>query len=234
MIDSDLSLKQLEKRISYIFLNNSLLKEALTHRSYLNENPDWAFNHNERLEFLGDAVLELGVTRNLFRDYPNDDEGKLTSIRAALVNSLMLATIADELDLERYLFLSKGESKDRGRARSFIMTNAVEALIGAIYLDRGVESAFDFIDAFVMPHLPRVLEKRLYKDAKSLLQEIIQNKNKQTPQYEVTREIGPDHDKVFVVAVFAGDNKLGEGSGPSKQEAETEAAQKALEKLQVE
>ena len=232
-MESDSNIKELEREISYEFKNTDLLKEALTHRSYLNENPDWGFNHNERLEFLGDAVLELGVTRNLFRDYPEDPEGRLTSIRAALVNFQMLSTVASELHLERFLFLSRGESRDTGRARSFLMANAVESLIGAIYLDQGVDKAFDFIDAFIMPHLPRVLDKRLYKDAKSLLQETIQNKNKLTPSYEVVREMGPDHDKVFVVSVFAGEKKLGEGSGPSKQEAETEAAQKALEKLGI-
>ena len=227
----NLDISALEKIINFDFKNKGLLKEALTHRSYLNENTKWELPNNERFEFLGDAVLELSVTEQLFFEYPDYPEGKLTSIRAALVNYLMMAHVAKEINLGKFILLSRGESQDNGRAKEVILANALEALIGAIYLDQGKEPAFEFIKSFVMPNLEEVMAKKLYKDPKSLLQEIIQEKEKVTPNYEVVSELGPDHNKVFKVAVFAGKNRLAEGAGPSKQEAEVEAARKALQNM---
>jgi len=224
--------KNLEKIIGYEFADRAKLEEALTHRSYLNENPKWNRPHNERLEFLGDAVLELAVTESLYVAYPEEPEGKLTSIRAALVNYQMLSDIAQTIRLGDFIFMSRGEAKDTGRARAVILANAMEALIGAVYLDGGKKAADGFVERFVMSRLDEVMAKQLYRDPKSLLQEITQEQKKITPRYEVTDEIGPDHNKVFKVAVFVGEERWGEGAGPSKQEAETEAATQALLKIQ--
>lgn len=223
--------KNLEKIIGYEFAEKEKLEEALTHRSYLNENPKWNRPHNERLEFLGDAVLELLVTESLYTTYPEEQEGKLTSVRAALVNYQMLAEVAQGINLGDFMYLSRGEAKDVGRARAVILANAMEALIGAVYLDGGMKAAKDLVERLVMPHLDEVMEKELYKDPKSLLQEITQERYKMTPRYEVTDELGPDHDKVFRVGVWVGEEKWGEGAGPSKQEAETEAADRALARV---
>jgi len=223
--------EKLEKVISYKFKKENLLKEALTHRSYLNENPEWKSSHNERQEFLGDAVLELIVTEILFSQYPNYAEGQLTSFRAALVNYQMMAEIAKEIKLENYLLLSKGESKDMGRARDVILANALEALIGAIYLDGGYDKAEKFVTKFIMPKLEEVIEKGLYKDAKSELQEKTQAKLKITPIYRVLSEEGPDHKKMFNVGVYLADKMVANGQGLSKQDAEVEAAKKALQEL---
>ena len=226
MIDS----KNLEQKINYQFQNQSLLKEALTHRSYLNENPSWGVPHNERLEFLGDAVLELAVTEELFHRYPEEAEGQLTALRAALVNYLMLAAISREIDLGEFIYLSRGEAKDNGRAREVILANATEALIGALYLDGGYAAAKNFTKNFVLTHLEEVIRQGLYKDAKSLLQEKIQASTKLTPVYRVLEEAGPEHEKIFRVGVYFGDKFIADGRGPSKQEAEQEAARNALEK----
>lgn len=218
-----------QKRIGYSFKNKALLEEAMTHRSYLNENPSWRVGHNERLEFLGDAVLELAVSQYLFLGYKNYDEGQLTSFRAALVNALMLAKVAKEINLEEALYLSRGEAKDTGRARDTILANAMESLIGAIYLDGGFEAAADFVKRLVTSHLPEVVKKRLWKDSKSNLQEIIQERKGITPSYLVTKEWGPDHKKTFRVGVYFGTELIAQGEGPSKQEAELSAAENALE-----
>ncbi len=220
---------EFEKKIGVSFLNKDLLKEALTHRSYLNENPEWPVSHNERLEYLGDAVLELATTEHLFSAYPDRQEGELTSLRAALVNYQMLGKVAREISLEHFLFLSKGESKDAGKAREVILANAMEALIGAIYLDQGYESARAFIEKFVIAYLQDIIDQKLYRDPKSFFQEIVQEKKKVTPSYRVLREAGPDHQKTFFVGVFLGDALVAEGSGSSKQEAESAAAKAALE-----
>ena len=220
---------KLEILIKYEFKNKDLLKEALTHRSYLNENPKWNSPHNERLEFLGDAVLELIVTVNLYEKYPKFPEGQLTTFRAALVNYQMLASVSKEFVLEKFLLLSKGEAKDKGRAREVILANAIEALIGAIYLDGGYEQVKLFVDKFVMPNLKDVVDKGLYKDAKSLLQEKTQADLKTTPVYRVLEEAGPDHKKLFTVGVYFGEKLAATGQGLSKQDAELEAAKKALE-----
>ena len=218
----------LEQKLGVIFKNKNLLKEALTHRSYLNENPSWPLPHNERLEFLGDAVLELAVTEILFSRYPTSPEGELTSIRSALVNYQMLADIAKNMELGDYVFLSKGEAKDAGKAREVILANAFEAVLGAVYLDAGYESAKNFIEKAVMGRLDEVIEKKLYQDPKSLLQEIVQEKLRATPTYSVLSEKGPDHAKIFKVGVFFNGDLIAEGEGASKQEAEVEAAKNAL------
>lgn len=230
----DSNLTRIEKKISIEFQNKNLLREALTHRSYLNENPSWGVPHNERLEFLGDAVLELTVTENLFSSYPDYTEGELTSIRAALVNYQTLAKIAKDINLDESIYLSKGEAKDTERAKEVILANALESLIGAIYLDKGYEISANFIKENVLKLVPEIVEKKLYKDPKSLLQEIIQEKLKITPTYEVMAEDGPDHDKIFEVGVYFNDKLAGQGKGHSKQEAEIDAARNALEKLGVE
>lgn len=219
---------KLETSIKYEFEKKDLLREALTHRSYLNENPSWQHPHNERLEFLGDAVLELVVTENLYEKYPKYAEGQLTTFRAALVNYQMLSEIAREFKLQNFLLLSRGEAKDVGRARDVILANAVEALIGAVYLDGGYKAAEVFIVKFVMPHLKEVVEKGLYRDAKSLLQEKTQSELKLTPAYKVLEESGPDHKKLFIVGVYFGEKLSATGQGYSKQDAEVEAAKRAL------
>lgn len=224
-----INFNSLENKIGFKFDNINLLKEALTHRSYINENPSWKLPHNERLEFLGDAVLELAVTENLFGRFPEEAEGQLTSIRAALVNYQMLAQVARSVDLEDYLLLSRGEKKDVGRAREVILANAMEAVIGAVYLDKNYSETKKIIDNLVIePNLKKILEKELYKDPKSRLQEIVQEKLKMTPTYGVLEEWGPDHKKIFKIGVFFGDKLIAEGEGYSKQESEVEAAKNAL------
>ncbi len=220
--------RELEKQLKITFKNKAALQEALTHRSYLNENPRWETSHNERLEYLGDAVLELVVTTYLFKTFPQKQEGDMTSIRAALVNHIMLSKVAGELGLEPFILLSRGEARENGRAKEAILANAVEALIGALYLDQGYEKAEKFINAHILCHLNEVLEKELFIDAKSELQEIIQEKMKTTPTYRVLEEKGPDHEKEFIAGVFFGSEKIAEGEGFSKQDAERAAAANAL------
>lgn len=221
----------LENKIGIYFKNENILKEALTHRSYLNENSSWKLPHNERLEFLGDAVLELISTQYLWKTHPKFEEGPLTLLRAALVNTKMLAKVAEEIGLQKYLLVSKGEAQMTGRAMETILADAFEALSGAIYVDQGFEVARKFLAQFLFPYLGEIEKKQLYKDPKSLLQEISQADFKVTPVYKLLSESGPDHARIFVVGVYFGDELQGEGSGPSKQEAEAEAAKHALEKL---
>jgi len=220
---------KLEDSLGLKFKNKELLKQAFVHRSYLNEHPDCGLEHNERLEFLGDAVLELVVTEYLYKNYPNP-EGELTTWRAALVNSKMLSKVAQELTFNKYLFLSKGESRDIGRARQYILANTFEAFIGALYLDQGIKETRDFIKKHLLKELSTVLEQKLYLDPKSLFQEKAQEKVGITPTYEVLGEEGPDHAKIFTVGVFLGDEMIAKGRGPSKQAAQEEAARKAIEK----
>ncbi len=222
-------ISDLEKRINYSFKNSKILQEALTHRSYLNENPRIGVSHNERLEFLGDAVLELAVTEDLYARFPQYEEGTLTSLRAALVNYQMMATVARSIELEKFIRLSRGEAKDLGRAREVILANAMEALIGAIYLDSSYASARAFVFRIVMPNLQEIIDKGLYKDAKSLLQEKVQADFKLTPTYKLIEEKGPDHNKIFNMGVYFGEKLIANGDGPSKQEAEVVAAKNALE-----
>lgn len=223
-----MELAKLEKAISYDFKDRDLLKEALTHRSYLNENTGWKIPNNERLEFLGDAVLELAVTEQLYTRFPESQEGKMTGLRAALVNYQMLSEVAKSFGLEKFILLSRGEAKDTGRARDVILANAIEALIGAMYLDGGAKPVAKFVNTFVLSHLDDVLKQGLYKDAKSGLQEKIQEERKITPTYKVMSETGPDHAKIFEVGVYVGNELLAKGHGASKQEAETDAAKNAL------
>lgn len=218
----------LEKIIGIEFSNKDLLVQALVHRSFLNENRTFPLAHNERLEFLGDAVLELVVTKYLFENYLNP-EGELTNWRAALVNAIMCARVAHEIGLEPYLFLSHGESKDvNTKARGYILANALEAVIGAVYLDKGWEMAEQFVTRWVITKLPEVLELGLWMDPKSRFQESSQEIVGITPTYKVLNEAGPDHEKSFVVGVYLGKEKVAEGRGTSKQEAQTDAAENAL------
>jgi ribonuclease III len=221
--------QKLEEKIGINFKNKNLLLTALTHRSYLNENPSWKLDHNERLEFLGDAVLELVVTEDLYVKYQNP-EGELTNWRAALVNATMLAQLSAEFNLNDYIFMSRGEAKDTGRARQYILANAMEALIGAIYLDQGYDVTAGFIQKYILKELPRIIENNLYRDAKSLFQEQAQEKVGITPSYEVLNEWGPDHARQFKVGIFLGKELVAEGEGPSKQEAQQVAAEAALKK----
>lgn len=223
----EIDIEKLKDALGITVRQQALFQEALTHRSYLNEHKGYGYNHNERLEFLGDAVLELVVTENLFHNYENP-EGELTSFRAALVNGDMLAKIGSDLGLENYLLMSRGESKDTGRARGYLVANAVEAVIGAIYLDQGYDAARDFILEHVMSHLPEVFEQGLHTDAKSRFQELAQEKTGTTPSYRVLKEWGPDHDRNFVAGVYLGAELVAEGTGNSKQEAQREAAKQAL------
>ena len=209
------------------FKNPDLLKQALTHRSYLNENPNFGLDHNERLEFLGDAVLELVVTEYLYQNYKNP-EGELTSWRAALVNAEMLSKKAKKLGLNDEILLSRGEAKDTGKARDYILANALEALIGAIYLDGGYEIAKKFINENILIELPSVLENKLYLDAKSQFQERAQEEVNITPEYKVLKEWGPDHDKKFKIGVYLNTELVAVAIGSSKQEAQQKAAEKAL------
>ena len=225
-----MNLGELEKKIEIEFKDKNLLKEALTHRSYLNENPNWG-QHNERLEFFGDSVLELITSEFLFKKYPDQAEGQLTVLRAALINYQILARVAREIGLENYILLSKGEAKDTGKGREAILANAFEALLAAIYLDGGYQVSQNFISRFLLPHLDEILKKQLYRDSKSFLQEVIQEKFKVTPIYKVLEENGPDHQKIFRVGVYVGEKLIAEGQGASKQEAEVSAANQALSAL---
>lgn len=226
-----MNLEKLEKLISYEFKNKDLLKEALAHRSYLNENPKWHLPHNERLEFLGDAVLELIVTEALFEKFPKEPEGKLTTLRAALVNYQMLAKLSKEINLEKFILMSRGEAKDTGRAREVILANAIEALIGALYLDGGYDGAKHFVEKIVLPEIKEVIQKGLDKDPKSLLQEKSQAEMKSTPIYKLLNQSGPDHKKNFIVGVYLNGKEIAKGEGLSKQDAEVEAAKRALEAI---
>lgn len=222
------NLKKFEEKIGVTFKNIDLLKTAFTHRSYLNEHKGKDLEHNERLEFLGDAVLELVVTKHLFDKFPEENEGALTSYRSAIVNTVSLMRVADELEINDLVLLSKGEAQDQGRARNYILANIIEAIIGAIYLDQGYQVAGEFIAKYFLKITDEVVEKSLWKDNKSLFQEIAQEKEKVTPEYNTLKEEGPDHNKKFVVGVFLRDKLIAEGKGVSKQEAEQNAAENAL------
>jgi ribonuclease-3 len=204
------------------------LKQAFTHRSYLNENRNLKIEHNERLEFLGDAVLELVITDYLYKKYTDKPEGELTAFRSALVNSTTLATAASKLGMNDFLLLSHGESKDTGRARTYILANTFEAFLGALYLDQGYDATQEFVARVIFPLTDDIVEKQLWIDAKSKFQEMAQDKMSLTPSYKTIKEEGPDHDKNFTVGVFLGTESIGTGEGASKQEAEQNAARKAL------
>lgn len=218
-----------EKKLNLKFKNKDLLIQAFCHRSYLNENPDFYLDHNERLEFLGDAVLELVVTEELYKKYPKKPEGELTNWRAALVNAKQLAEVAKELGFNDFLLLSRGETKETGKARQYILANTFESLIGALYLDRGYKACQDFIKKHLTLKLPEIIEKELFRDAKSRFQEESQERVGITPTYKVLKEWGPDHAKNFVIGVFLDKELVSQGEGSSKQEAEENAAKNGLE-----
>ncbi|MEI7750162.1 MAG: ribonuclease III [Candidatus Moraniibacteriota bacterium] len=222
-MDDIFDVKKFSETFGVEVKNRDLFQEAITHRSYLNEHRGYKLEHNERLEFLGDAVLELVVTDYLYRNYPNP-EGELTSFRAAIVNGEILAEIAGNLGLGDFLLMSRGEAKDMGRARMWLLANAIEAVIGALYLDQGYDAARVFIEANVVSELPRVIAAGLHTDPKSRFQELSQEKTGITPSYRVLKEWGPDHDRHFTSGVFLGDNLVAEGEGASKQEAQRNAA----------
>lgn len=223
------SIEELSGKLGVSFVNKAHILSAVTHRSYLNEHREASWDHNERLEFLGDAVLELVVTDYLFHKFPHKPEGELTSVRAALVNTNSLSESSGKLGVGEYLLMSKGETKDTGRARQYILANAFEAVIGAIYLDRGYDAAREFIGNQLFEKTDRIVEKRLWQDPKSRFQELAQEHSSITPNYETLGQEGPDHDRIFTVGVFLGKEKVAEGKGRSKQEAEQDAAEQAIE-----
>jgi len=219
----------LEKSLNVSFKNKDLLTQAFCHRSYLNENPNFYLSHNERLEFLGDAVLELITTDYLFRTYPDKPEGEMTGWRASLVNASILSDAAKEMEFENFLLLSSGEEKEKGKARKYILSDTFEAFIGSLYLDQGYEVTKKFIEKnLIEKKLPEIIEKKLFKDPKSLFQEKSQEIVSITPVYQVLEESGPDHMKLFVVGVFLGEELVAKGDGSSKHEAELKAAEEAL------
>lgn len=218
-----------EEKIGVRFNDRTVLREAFTHRSYINETREKGLEHNERLEFLGDAVVELSVTDFLYKKYPHANEGDLTSYRAALVNAVTLGNLGIDIGMEPYLLLSKGEAKDRGtKAREIILANAFEALVGAIYLDQGYAAADKFLKKYLMGKTEEIVKKELWRDSKSFFQEEAQEHTGITPSYKVLKEEGPDHDKQFTVGVYLEDELTGTGEGKSKQDAEQAAAADAL------
>lgn len=225
-------LAKLEKRLGVVFINKDLIKQALVHRSYLNEHPDFSLGHNERLEFLGDAVLEIVVTEFLYLNFVTTPEGDLTNWRASLVNAKMLYEIAAELNVEECLYLSKGEARDKNKkSRQFILANSIEAIIGAMYLDQGIEVAKQFILKKVITKLDDILRNQKYLDPKSRFQEKAQEERGITPHYQILDEIGPDHAKIFTVGLYLEEELITTGKGSSKQEAQVEAAANGLKKM---
>lgn len=221
--------KEFEKKIGLEFKDKNLIELAFTHRSYVNENRDKVKEHNERIEFLGDAVLELVVTEMLYDKFPEMKEGEMTTIRSALVNTDSLSKQAAKLGMEDYLKMSKGE-KASEKGRWHILANTFESVIGAIYLDFGYDSAKRFLEINLFPYLNEVLDKNLHRDPKSFFQEMAQEKNGITPEYKTVEAIGPEHDKEYVAAAYIGDELVAKGKGSSKKNAEIDAAKNALEK----
>ncbi len=223
-----MDLDNLSANLGIKFNNLELLKEALTHRSYLNEFKNRNLQSNERLEFLGDAVLSFVVSAWLFKKFPQFFEGKLTSFRSNLVKTTSLTKVAQKIKVGDYLLLSKGEAKDTGKARQYILANTFEAFLGALYLDQGYEKSKEFVNSNLIKELPVILKQGLHRDAKSAFQEQAQEKVRITPSYKVLKEWGPDHMKHFVMGVFLDNELVAEGEGSSKQEAEEDAAKKGL------
>lgn len=223
--------EEFEASLGFVFNNRKTLEQAFVHRSYVNENRNFKLGHNERLEFLGDAVLELVVTYKLFTLFPNKSEGELTAIRSALVNTNSLSRAAQTLKIEDYLRLSKGERQSIDRSRSYILANTFEAVVGAIYYDQGYEHAKQFIADALFGEIKKIVSEKLWIDSKSFLQENAQEHHSDTPTYELLEETGPDHNKMFTMGVYINNTLAGTGTGLSKQEAEQEAARSALEKF---
>ncbi len=224
-----MTLEEFKHQNKIQFKNETLLEQAFIHRSFINENPRSGLEHNERLEFLGDAVLELVVTEYLYAKYTHHNEGDLTAYRSALVNAVTLGGVADKLSFNDLLKLSKGEAKDVSRARSSILADAYEAFIGALYIDQGFDTVKEFVTRTLLIKTEDIIKKGLYKDAKSFVQEKSQELYGVTPAYKVLHEEGPDHDKIFRIGIYFNDEMIAEGEGKSKQEAETSSARKALE-----
>ncbi len=225
---NDADLAAVEALVKTTFQDKELLRSSLTHRSYLNEHREATWSHNERLEFLGDAVLELVITDFLYRKYPEKPEGELTAVRAALVNTVSLSSAAATLGVNDYLLMSKGEAKDSGRARQYILANAFEAIIGALYLDQGYDAAKIFIAEQLFARTEEIVEKRLWQDAKSRFQELAQEHVSVTPVYQTLSQTGPDHNRTFTIGVFLRSEQVAQGTGRSKQEAEQAAAEAAI------
>lgn len=221
------NLEQFEKKIDVAFKDKELLQQVFVHRSYLNEHKGFHLGNNERLEFLGDACLELVVTEYLYKTY-DEPEGVLTNWRSALVKGENLSKVASKIDMDAHLLLSRGESNSTGKSRNLILANAMEALIGAMYLDQGYDVVSKFINKYIIVNLKEIIENELFIDAKSKLQETAQEKYKITPLYKVLSETGPDHAKKFITGVYIGEKQIGEGEGNSKQKAEQDAANNAL------
>lgn len=231
MTEVNKDFSRLEEKTGVTFNDRNLLEQAVVHRSYLNENPTFHLGNNERLEFLGDAVLEIIVTEYLFHTFPDKGEGELTNYRASLVNTHLLAMVAQEIELEKFLYLSKGEAKDRNeKAKRSIFADTIEAIVGAIYLDQGKQAAEGFIQEKIIKKLDYILENKLYLDPKSKFQEQSQEKYGITPHYKVLEETGPDHDKTFKIGLYLGDRLVSTATGASKQEAQLNAAEEALKK----
>ena len=226
--DTGVDLGKLQSILGVEFNDTEVLLSAITHRSYLNEHREATWAHNERLEFLGDAVLELVITDYLFTKYPDKPEGELTAVRAALVNTVSLAEASEQLGINKFLLMSKGEAKDEGRARQYILANAFESCIGALYIDQNYETAKEFIARHLFGKTDEIVDKQLWQDAKSRFQELAQEHASITPTYETIEQEGPDHDRVFTVGVYLRKEKIAEGTGRSKQEAEQAAAEKGL------
>jgi ribonuclease-3 len=223
-----MTIEEFKQKNNLTFINNALLEQAFIHRSFINENPRTGLVHNERLEFLGDAVLELIVTEYLYTKYPHQNEGDLTAYRSALVNAVTLGELASDLGFNDMMKLSKGEAKDVHRARSSILADAYEAFVGALYLDQGYTNVKTFITTTLLGKTEDIIRKGLYKDAKSYVQEKAQELYSLTPSYKVLSEEGPDHDKLFLIGIYFGEKEIAQGKGKSKQEAETAAARAAL------
>ena len=219
---------QFEEKIKVTFSHKDILKQAFVHRSYLNENKEFPLGHNERLEFLGDAVLELVITDYLYKKFPQKTEGEMTSLRSSLVNSNTLCTVGQQIGINDFLLLSRGEAKDTGRARQYILANTMEAIIGAIYSDQGYDEAKRFIIETITPLMDSIIEGKSWIDAKSLFQEKAQEFEGVTPLYKTIKEDGPDHDKHFTVGVYLKSDCIAQGEGNSKQDAEQQAAERAL------
>jgi ribonuclease-3 len=217
-----------QKKLGLEFKNTKLLEQAFIHRSYINENKGLGLDHNERLEFLGDAVLELASTDFLFAEYPHVDEGILTAYRSSLVRTESISDAARELGMNDLLKLSKGEARDQGKARDYILADTFEAFVGAVYLDLGYAAAQKVVADALFKNITSVIAEGSWKDPKSRFQELAQEKHSETPRYELVQATGPDHDKEFVMAVYVGERKIAEGTGNSKQKAQQEAAEQAL------
>ena len=221
---------ELSKIIGISLVNTAIYEQAFTHRSYLNEHSE-VTGHNERLEFLGDAVVELIVTQFLYEQFPDKPEGELTNLRAALVRRNTLSEIGNELQFEKYMRLSKGESGNADKAKAMILSNASEAFIGALFLDQGLPAVEKFLGKFLLPRLTDIIKTAEHIDAKSRFQEIVQEQDGTTPHYKLEKATGPDHNRTFTVGLFVGDKKIATGSGSSKREAEMHAAEQALQGL---